>query len=76
MAPSQPGLTATFSAGLTGYCDSERLDVCIERADKALYKAKRDGRNRTVIQASPVDAQDSQAAKEVLPQPSASDTVS
>ncbi|CAH0350779.1 diguanylate cyclase domain-containing protein [Aquabacterium sp. CECT 9606] len=76
MAPSQPGLAPTFSAGLTGYCDNERLDVCIERADKALYKAKRDGRNRTVIQASPVELQDIQAAKEALAQPSASGTMS
>ena len=52
---SQPTLRPTFSAGLTGYGDNERLDVCIERADKALYQAKRDGRNRTVIQASPQD---------------------
>ena len=75
MAPSQPGPAPTFSAGLTGYCDNERLDVCIERADKALYKAKRDGRNRTVIQASPVELQDLQAAKEALAVPTASGTL-
>ena len=56
-----PELKPTFSAGLTGYCDNERLDVCIERADKALYKAKRDGRNRTIIHASPFEAEDAAA---------------
>ncbi len=39
----------TFSAGLTAYDITEPLDVCIERADRALYKAKASGRNCTVI---------------------------
>ena len=39
----------TFSAGVTAYRHGERLEVALERADEALYEAKRTGKNRTVI---------------------------
>ena len=42
-------LTQTLSIGLAAYPhDGETLDALIERADQALYAAKRGGRNRTV----------------------------
>ena len=44
-----PDLKVTFSSGVTGYFDVEELSACIERADRALYRAKDEGRNRTVI---------------------------
>ena len=49
LVPALPDLKPTFSAGLTAYDETEALDVCIERADRALYKAKASGRNCTVI---------------------------
>jgi len=49
LVPALPDLKPTFSAGLTAYNLSEALDVCIERADRALYRAKDGGRNCTVI---------------------------
>ncbi|MFO1216924.1 MAG: diguanylate cyclase [Burkholderiaceae bacterium] len=42
----------TFSAGVTAYRadgDGEPLDAALERADQALYEAKRTGKNRTCI---------------------------
>ena len=37
----------TFSAGVTAYRAGERLEDALERADQALYEAKRTGKNRT-----------------------------
>jgi diguanylate cyclase len=39
----------TFSAGVTAYRQGERIEVALERADEALYEAKRTGKNRTCI---------------------------
>ena len=39
----------TFSAGVTGYRLDERIETSLERADQALYEAKRTGKNRTCI---------------------------
>jgi len=38
-------LDVTVSIGVTGYQDNDSRDKLIERADKALYRAKADGRN-------------------------------
>lgn len=39
----------TFSAGVTAYRLEERIEEALERADQALYEAKRTGKNRTCI---------------------------
>ena len=39
----------TFSAGVTAYREGEAIEVALERADQALYEAKRTGKNRTCI---------------------------
>jgi diguanylate cyclase len=39
----------TFSAGVTDYRMGERIEEALERADQALYEAKRTGKNRTCI---------------------------
>jgi diguanylate cyclase len=39
----------TFSAGVTAFRDGEALDTALERADRALYEAKRSGKNRTCV---------------------------
>ena len=43
-----PGLRITFSAGVSACRPGETLDSAIERADRAMYRAKKTGRNRTV----------------------------
>jgi diguanylate cyclase len=37
----------TFSAGVTTYREGETLEAALQRADEALYEAKRTGKNRT-----------------------------
>ncbi|CAD5374731.1 GGDEF domain-containing protein [Rubrivivax sp. A210] len=39
----------TFSAGVTAWQVGEALETTLERADEALYEAKRTGKNRTCI---------------------------
>jgi predicted signal transduction protein with EAL and GGDEF domain len=40
------GVRITFSAGLTEHPPGEPLHETLERADRGLYKAKEQGRNR------------------------------
>jgi len=42
-------LLITFSAGVTEIKDGEEPDKAIERADKAMYNAKRQGKNRVEV---------------------------
>jgi diguanylate cyclase len=39
----------TFSAGLTLYRRGESIEQALDRADEALYEAKRTGKNRTCV---------------------------
>jgi diguanylate cyclase len=39
----------TFSAGVTLHRRAESLEACLQRADEALYEAKRTGKNRTCV---------------------------
>jgi diguanylate cyclase len=45
----QKQVFVTFSAGVTAYRANERIEDALERADQALYEAKRTGKNRTCI---------------------------
>lgn len=45
----QRQIFVTFSAGVTAYRAGERIETALERADEALYEAKRTGKNRTCI---------------------------
>lgn len=45
----QKQVFVTFSAGVTAYRLEERIEDALERADQALYEAKRTGKNRTCI---------------------------
>ncbi|MEL6965343.1 MAG: GGDEF domain-containing protein, partial [Pseudomonadota bacterium] len=50
----------TLSIGATQYVPGESLSALIERADQGLYRAKNEGRNRTIIEPPP-DAKPSAA---------------
>jgi diguanylate cyclase (GGDEF)-like protein len=43
-----PGLAVSFCAGLTNMRAAESHEAAIARADQALYRAKREGRDRVV----------------------------
>ncbi|ATJ81515.1 GGDEF domain-containing protein [Halomonas beimenensis] len=43
---ASPGLSLTLSAGLAALKEGDAGDALLERADRALYRAKREGRNR------------------------------
>ena len=45
----QKQIFVTFSAGVTAFRLGERIEDALERADLALYQAKRAGKNRTLI---------------------------
>lgn len=49
VSAGHPELRAKFSAGLAEQRFDEDIDETIERADQALYRAKRGGRNQTVL---------------------------
>ncbi len=45
----QKEVFVTFSAGVTAWRTGEALELALERADEALYEAKRTGKNRTCL---------------------------
>jgi diguanylate cyclase (GGDEF)-like protein len=57
VVPYLPDLRPTFSAGLVRLEGGEALHHSIERADRALYRAKADGRNRNALAEAPIPAE-------------------
>ncbi len=44
-----PGKTLTISVGITSYTPPDTKEAMIQKADMALYQAKREGRNRVAV---------------------------
>ncbi len=49
LLPAHPEFSITFSAGVATLRPGESMASAIERADQALYRAKNDGRDRTIV---------------------------
>ena len=65
-----PGMTATFSAGFSQCMGNADLEHAIERADQAMYKAKAEGRNRSMcLDPVPAEPATPAAAAEPLGHP-------
>lgn len=54
MSSKAPDLRATFSAGIAVYHQGETMDQVLDRADRALYQAKEQGRSRTILSADDI----------------------
>ncbi len=54
MSSKAPDLRATFSAGIAVYHQGETMDQVLDRADRALYQAKGQGRSRTILSADDI----------------------
>jgi diguanylate cyclase len=59
----------TFSAGITRYESGDTYNHLIERADRALYRAKRLGRDRWEVESRPVPSDDVDPSATELPSP-------
>lgn len=55
VSQAEPQYRITVSMGVTEYRHSEEIETTMDRADRALYDAKRTGRNRVVIADSDQD---------------------
>ena len=42
-------VSVSVSCGITAFCEGDSADDAFDRADKALYVAKAEGRNRCVV---------------------------
>lgn len=60
--PGYPQLHVTFSAGVAQAKVGESLEQLIERADEALYEAKRQGRNRSLLAQTELKSTNASAA--------------
>jgi diguanylate cyclase (GGDEF)-like protein len=49
VCPDAPDLRVAFSAGVAGHKPHNALDHTLERADRALYAAKHEGRDRSLL---------------------------
>lgn len=44
-----PDFTVTISTGISGFSEGDSIEQLLHRADQALYQAKHEGRNRTIV---------------------------
>ncbi|MES2088394.1 MAG: GGDEF domain-containing protein [Pseudomonadota bacterium] len=56
VSKTEPELRINFSAGVAVHVADETMDLALERADQALYRAKADGRDRHVLAAESTES--------------------
>lgn len=60
------GLTVSFSGGVARPLPDAALDAAVERVDQAMYRAKTQGRRRSLVATTPCVAGDTASAARAL----------
>ena len=67
LCATAPEVVITVSAGVATHVVEEAAEELVDRADRALYQAKADGRNRSVLSPAPLSPKDERPSRRFQP---------